>query len=109
MEVVVEFVREGRGIMVMVKGSEVGCDRVLSAVMTKVLGAKVKFCCTLPTEVCSIHPDSFTPECIPEFGELHLFSMEGVQSALHLLGLSDEEEKCVVPYSKLAHLTFWSK
>ena len=77
--------------------------------MTKVLEAKVKFCRTLPTGVYSIHPDSFTLECIPEFGELHLFSMEGVQSALHLLGLADEEEKCVVPYSKLAHLTFWSK
>ena len=108
-EVVVEFVREGRGVVVMVRGSEVGCDRVLSAVMTKLSEARVKFCHTLPTEVCSIHPDSFTQEGIPEFGQLHLFNMEGVQSALHLLGLVDEEEKLLVPYSKLAGLTFWSK
>ena len=108
-EVVVEVVGEGRGVVVMVRGSEVGCNRVLSAVMTKVLESKEKFCNSLPMEHCFVHPDDFVQGHIPEFGELHLFGTEGVQNTLQLQGVMDQEEKMVVPYSKLAGLCFWGE
>ena len=108
-EVVVEVVGEGRGVVVMVRGSEVGCNRVLSAVMTKVLETKEKFCNSLPIKLSFVHPDDFVQGHIPEFGELHLFGVEGVQNALQLQGLTDQDEKMVVPYSKLAGLCFWGE
>ena len=108
-EVLVEGVEEGRGVAVMVRGSELGCDRTLSGIMSRVLKVKANLCHSLETEIHYIHPDDFKGEAIPGVRELHLFNMAEIQQALQQTGVPVEAENLLLPYSKMSGLKFWSK
>ena len=108
-EGVVEVVEGGRGVVVMVRGDEVKCNRVLSTVMDKVIDVKTKCCHSLDTRIYYIHPDDMVgTESIPQFGELHMFDNTEVQGSLQRTGVV-VEGGLAIPNSSLETINFWSE
>ena len=84
-EVVVEVVRQNRGVVVMVRGSsdkEVKCADVLASVVRKVVIAKCEFCHTLVANAFIVDPNNLKQPSIPEADELRLVETSHVQEVL---------------------------
>ena len=116
-EVVVEVVRQNRGVVVMVRGSsdkEVECADVLASVVRKVVEAKCEFCHTLAANAFIVDPDNLKQPSIPEADELQLFETSRVQEVLRKGsdGAVSQNGRGFLPAEEICCLlsqTAWSK
>ncbi len=96
-------------MVVRVRGSEGECDRVLTAIMDKVLEVKTRCCDSLEMRVYCIHPhDLSSEESIPELKECRLFDCAEMFSALRRKG-EEISAGHVLPNSKLETLSYWGE
>lgn len=107
-EALVEVTEKGRTLLV-ARGSEPGCDDILSAAVSKILSSCFHHCHSLHVEAYLIHPDDISCDSVPTVERCHLFPLAEIQRVLKQTGILTDETSLVTPYSKLSQVNFWSK
>ena len=115
-ECVVEVVKQNKGVLVMVRGSqdmEVECGCVLAAVVEKVLDARQEFCHSLVASMYLVDPHDMRRKVVPTVEELHLFDISEVKQALKEpegdVMIVSVDGRRYLPAAQLRRHNMWSK